>query len=67
MPVSRPAFCRGPETRLEVGMVGRAAGPRPLRPAAVGIVCLVVHHQLVVHKVETVGLRLVRVQNHLAH
>lgn len=33
----------------------------------VGIVCLVVHHQLVVHKVEAVRLRLIRVQDHLTH
>lgn len=33
----------------------------------VGIVCLVMHHQLVVHKVEAVGLRLIRVQDHLTH
>lgn len=38
-----------------------------LRPSAVGIICLVVHHQLVVHKVEAVRLRLVRVQDHLTH
>lgn len=38
-----------------------------LRPPAVGIVCLVVHDQLVVHKVEAVRLRLVRVKDHLAH
>lgn len=38
-----------------------------LRPSAVGIICLVVHHQLVVHKVEAVRLCLVRVQDHLTH
>lgn len=38
-----------------------------LRSPAVGIVCFVVHDQLVIHKVEAVGLRLVRVQDHLAH
>lgn len=36
-----------------------------LRAAVVRVVCLVVHHQLIVHKVEAVGLRLVRVQDHL--
>lgn len=36
-----------------------------LCPAVVRVVCLVVHHQLIVHKVEAVGLRLVRVQDHL--
>ena len=38
-----------------------------LWPATVRIICLVVHHQLVVHKVETVRLRLVRVKDHLTH
>lgn len=38
-----------------------------LRPPTVGIVCLVVHHKLVVHEVEAVRLCLVRVQDHLAH
>lgn len=38
-----------------------------LRSPAVGIVCFVVHDQFVVHKVEAVGLRLIRVQDHLAH
>lgn len=38
-----------------------------LRPPAVGIVCFVVHDQLVVHEVEAVGLRLIGVQDHLAH
>lgn len=33
----------------------------------VGIISLVVHHQFVVHKVEAVRLRLVRVQDHLSH
>lgn len=48
---------------------GRSEGGRMLFlwPPAVGIVCLVVHHQLVVHEVEAVRLRLVRVQDHLAH
>lgn len=46
------------------GKSGRAVS---LRPPAVGIVCLVVHHQLVVHEVEAVRLCLVRVQDHLAH
>lgn len=36
-----------------------------LRAAVVRVVCLVVHHQLIVHKVEAVGLRLIRVQDHL--
>lgn len=39
----------------------------PLWAATVGVVCLVVHHQLVVHKVEAVGLRFVWVQDHLTH
>lgn len=38
-----------------------------LRPTTVGVICLVVHHQLVVHKVEAVRLCLVRVQDHLSH
>lgn len=38
----------------------------PLRPAIVRVVCLVVHHQLIVHKVEAVRLRLIRVQDHLS-
>lgn len=38
-----------------------------LWPPTVGIIRLVVHHQLVVHKVEAVRLRLVRVQDHLTH
>jgi len=49
---------------------GRSTGWRVLVflwPPTVGIVCLVVHHQLVVHKVEAVRLRLIRVQDHLAH
>lgn len=45
----------------------KEAGELFLRPPAVGIVCLVVHDQLVVHKVEAVRLRLVRVKDHLAH
>lgn len=36
-----------------------------LRAAVVRVVRLVVHHQLIVHKVEAVGLRLIRVQDHL--
>lgn len=35
--------------------------------AVVGVVSLVVHHQFIVHKVETVGLRLVRMQDHLSN
>lgn len=38
---------------------------RLLCAAVVRVVRLVVHHQLIVHKVEAVGLRLVRVQDHL--
>lgn len=38
-----------------------------LRAAVVRVVCLVVHHQLIVHKVEAVGLRLIRVQDHLSN
>lgn len=38
----------------------------PLRPAIVRVVCLVVHHQLIVHKVEAVRLCLIRVQDHLS-
>lgn len=38
----------------------------PLRSPVVGVIRLVVHHQLIVHKVEAVGLRLVRVQDHLS-
>lgn len=38
-----------------------------LRAAVVRVVCLVVHHQLIVHKVKAVGLRLVRVQDHLPY
>lgn len=45
----------------------RGPGQLCLGPPAVGIVCLVVHDQLVVHEVEAVRLRLVRVKDHLAH
>lgn len=38
-----------------------------LRPPTVGIICFVVHHQLVVHKVEAVRLRLIRMLDHLTH
>lgn len=38
-----------------------------LRASAVRVVCFVMHDQLVVHEVEAVGLRLVGVQDHLAH
>lgn len=38
-----------------------------LRSPTIGIVCLVVHHELVVHEVEAVRLCLVRVQDHLPH
>lgn len=34
--------------------------------AIVRVVRLVVHHQLIVHKVEAVGLRIIRVQDHLS-
>lgn len=51
---------------LEQGGV-KGGGLLFLRPPTVGIVCLVVHHQLVVHEVEAVRLRLIRVQDHLAH
>ena len=47
---------------------GQSKRPPPvsaLRAAVVRVVCLVVHHQLIVHKVEAVGLRLIWVQDHL--
>lgn len=59
--------------RVDLGSAIRPAGCvrivhlhcRLLRAAVVRVVRLVVHHQLIVHKVEAVGLRLVRVQDHL--
>lgn len=60
----------GPEVvSWKMSRTGRGEGWRVvyLWPPTVGIVCLVVHHQLVVHKVEAVWLRLIRVEDHLAH
>lgn len=63
----------GPEAvpgSWKMSRTGRTKGWRVgviLWPPTVGIICLVVHHQFVVHKVEAVRLRLVRVQDHLTH
>lgn len=40
---------------------------QPLQAAVVGVVCLVVHDEFVVHEVETVRPGLVRVRHHLAN
>ncbi len=38
-----------------------------LRSTVVRIICLIVHHKLVVHKVKAVRLRLIRVMDHFTH
>lgn len=38
-----------------------------LRSTVVRIICFIVHHKLVVHKVKAVRLRLIRVKDHFTH
>lgn len=60
-----PVYSDRPSGQSVHPPVSRVGAPS-LRPAAVRVVCLVVHHQLIVHKVEAVRLRLIRVQDHLS-
>lgn len=69
MPVNCPLVHLFLVLMWKMSRAGKSEGWREVSswPPTVGIVCLVVHHQLVVHKVEAVRLRLIGVQDHLTH